>query len=97
MENRATYRITEKFYFYLSKGLDTDVALQKAKIDFIKTVEEKEKTLPWYWASLILTGKTEALPRDQSFPDYRIYAILLTAALLLLFLHKKYLNKKRTG
>ena len=35
VENESTYRNTELFYKYLSQGLPTDIALQKAKIEFM--------------------------------------------------------------
>jgi hypothetical protein len=37
-----------------------DVALQKAKLDFINA-STKEKKLPYYWAATVLTGKSNAI------------------------------------
>jgi len=54
------------FYQYLSKGLPIDVALQKAKIDFIKSASGERK-LPYYWAGPILTGKTDAMELQKSY------------------------------
>jgi len=60
VESESTYHITELFYKYLSKGQPTDIALQNAKLEYLKT-ESKEKTLPYYWAGHILTGKTQKI------------------------------------
>jgi CHAT domain-containing protein len=59
VDNKATYRITERFYKYLSGGEPTDIALQKAKLEFIS--DSKENSLPFYWAAAILSGRSEIL------------------------------------
>jgi CHAT domain-containing protein len=66
VENTSTYQITELFYQYLAKGLPIDVALQKAKIDFIQKAT-KEKQLPYYWAAPILTGRTDAIQLKKNY------------------------------
>ena len=60
VDNRSTYRLTELFYKWLSQGLPTDEALQKAKKEFIQTAGMGE-TLPNYWAAAILAGKTDSI------------------------------------
>ena len=59
------YRQTELFYNYLITGLPADVSLQKAKIEFIKK-SSKEKTLPYFWAATILTGKSEMVVEKKN-------------------------------
>lgn len=58
-DDRATYRLTELFYQKLAEGLPTDVALQEAKKDFVRSAPNDRQTLPYYWAGTILAGKTE--------------------------------------
>ena len=60
VDNLATYKLTELFYKYVSRGLPIDVALQKAKKEFIETGSTSEQ-LPYYWAAAVLTGKSEAI------------------------------------
>jgi CHAT domain-containing protein len=60
VDNESIYKLTELFYQWLSKGLPMDVALQKAKLDFINAAT-KEKKLPYYWAATVLTGKSNAI------------------------------------
>jgi hypothetical protein len=43
----------------LSDGEPTDIALQKAKLEFIS--DSKENSLPFYWAAAILSGRSEIL------------------------------------
>ncbi|HLA59328.1 MAG TPA: CHAT domain-containing protein, partial [Puia sp.] len=84
VENEATYTITELFYKYVSEGLSTDMALQKAKLDFIKS-SPRERRLPYYWAAPVLVGKTETLvtPGYSKFPlAWLIAGVILTGILL---------------
>lgn len=67
VDNKTTYRITELFYKNLAKGLPIDVALQKAKLEFIHSAT-KENQLPYFWAATILTGNSDALINKKVFP-----------------------------
>jgi CHAT domain-containing protein len=80
VENKSTYKLTELFYQYLADGLPVDVALQKAKLDFIKS-SGRDRQLPYYWAAPILTGRTEPITLNKSFAWIYIVAGLSLAAL----------------
>ena len=82
VDNESTYRITELFYEFLSDGLPTDEALQQAKLKFIKE-GSKVKGLPYYWASPILTGKTEIIKTKSVFLLWKVVLLLSIAGLLL--------------
>ncbi|MBE7170772.1 MAG: CHAT domain-containing protein [Williamsia sp.] len=75
VESGSTYRLTELFYKYLSQDLPIDIALQRAKKEFIQTGSRRDK-LPYHWAAAILMGRTEAIPfnRQQSPAPYFIVA-----------------------
>ncbi len=66
-DNRSTYRITELFYEYLSKGLPMDVALQSAKKEFMQS-SGRENKLPYYWAAPILVGQSGKIELPRHFP-----------------------------
>ncbi|HMH34907.1 MAG TPA: CHAT domain-containing protein, partial [Puia sp.] len=83
VENTSTYRLTELFYQYLTQALPTDIALQQAKIAFIRS-SPKQKTLPYYWAGTILAGKTEILVAKNG--TGWIYALLFAVATLAVLL-----------
>lgn len=55
-DEESIYAITERFHMYLSQGISKDSALQKAKLDFIRINTNNEKSLPYYWAGMIITG-----------------------------------------
>lgn len=65
VQNETTYRLTESFYKYVSKGEPLDVALQKAKLEFFQQ-DLQEKTLPTYWAAAIMMGNTEPINENGS-------------------------------
>ena len=68
VDNTSTYSLTELFYKHLVKGLPTDLALQKAKLEFLRTAS-KEKSMPCYWAAPVLIGKTDAIVvNNQKYP-----------------------------
>jgi CHAT domain-containing protein/tetratricopeptide (TPR) repeat protein len=66
VDNNTTYKINELFFKYMSLGIPTDVALQRAKMDFIKVSSKKDR-LPYYWAAVILAGTTNTIPFDNSY------------------------------
>ena len=66
VENASTYKLTELFYKYLTRGIPSDIALQKAKLEFLKT-STKEKSMPCYWAGAVLVGKADIIEFNESF------------------------------
>jgi CHAT domain-containing protein len=74
--DQSTYKITELFYKYLSKGMPLDVALQQAKKDF-RSLSSKEKTLPCYWAASILVGQTDSIPIQKPFPWIWVIGVMI--------------------
>jgi tetratricopeptide (TPR) repeat protein len=67
VQNDATYRLTDNFYSYLDQGLPKDVALQRAKQDWLASAPGATQ-LPNYWAGLILIGDTAPLGRPARWP-----------------------------
>ncbi len=78
VDNESTYRITELFYEGISNGLSTDISLQQAKLRFMETATG-EKSLPYYWAPAILTGKPEIIQTRSPFPVWTIYLLAALA------------------
>lgn len=62
VQNQATYQLTNLFYQYLDEGLPKDLALQRAKQEWLKTTEGINQ-LPNYWAGLIIVGDSTPLLR----------------------------------
>lgn len=83
VDNISTYSVTENFYKYLSEGLPFDVALQKAKLEFISSASGEYK-LPYYWAPAVLTGKTDSIEQNKkSFPWKPVLLITILAGIIL--------------
>ena len=72
VDNVSTYRLTELFYKHLAQNESIDVALQNAKLEFIKS-SSKEKSLPYFWAATILSGKTDAIKFKQQYISKSLY------------------------
>jgi len=92
VDNKSTYQITELFYKYLSRGLPIDIALQKAKLEFMEHAS-KENKLPYYWAASILAGKSDAIPRSREFPWKDIVVVIGLMGFTLLIWQKWGKNK----
>lgn len=75
VQNEATYELTDLFYSYLDHGLPKDVALQRAKQDWLNTAEG-ENRLPNYWAGLILVGDSKPLVHLSYSPWVGILSLL---------------------
>jgi hypothetical protein len=89
--------LTELFYKWLSEGLTTDVALQKAKLEFME-IASKEKSMPFYWAGPVLVGKTDLIELRE--PDTWKWIAFLAGVGLIIFwvgwewaIPKKWLKK----
>ncbi len=88
VENESTYRNTELFYKYLSQGLPTDIALQKAKIEFMNEASLGEKKLPYFWASSVLTGKVDIIKPAAPYSIVKWIALGVLLILIGLYLWK---------
>ena len=96
VENESTYRNTEFFYKYLSQGMPMDIALQKAKIEFINSASTEEEKLPYFWASSILIGKVNSInihARVSLVTWVAIGALVLFVGIYF----RKFLYKKRSS
>ncbi|MCY7356880.1 MAG: CHAT domain-containing protein, partial [Rudanella sp.] len=60
VDSRSTYTLTELFYAGLAAGLDKDIALQRAKQEWLRTASRSQQ-LPSTWAGLILIGDSQPL------------------------------------
>jgi CHAT domain-containing protein/tetratricopeptide (TPR) repeat protein len=75
VQNEATYELTDLFYQYLDQGLPKDIALQRAKTDWLKNAEGAG-ALPNYWAGLIIVGDPNPLLHLSYSPWVAILSVL---------------------
>lgn len=80
VENQATYTLNELFYRYIAQGETKDMALQKAKIEFLKS-QSGEKQLPTFWAAAVLVGDAEAV--NSSFKWWWILGVIGVVIILI--------------
>ena len=90
-DEQTIYAISEKFNEYLADGMKKDEALQKAKLDFIHA-NSSEKTLPYYWANMILIGNADAIHLQPN----HFGAYLWLAGLLLILIPAAFIIKKKS-
>jgi hypothetical protein len=74
--------------------LPKDIALQKAKMEFINSNNSKEKQLPYFWAGAILTGKVNIIKSGNSLPWKEITIGALLVVCIILF--ARYFTLKAT-
>ena len=91
INNRSTYAITESFYKYLSQGLEKDIALQQAKLEFIRNAEGAGK-LPFAWAAPVLIGDTSTLMFQN---DYKKTIMVLVSVIVLVAAVALYILQRR--
>jgi CHAT domain-containing protein len=93
VNNESTYQLTELMYKYLAEGFPKDVALQKAKLEFMKKAS-KERTLPYYWAAPVLVGTVDpVISGGGGYWKYVLGGTLLIAAIG----GGMYIRKRKTG
>jgi CHAT domain-containing protein len=85
VDDQSTYQLTEFFHKYLSEGFPADIALQKAKIEFLNT-NDAAKQLPYFWAAHILIGETNIIDKATFSKAINNYAIPTVSLALLLAL-----------
>jgi CHAT domain-containing protein len=94
VDNVATYQLTESFYKYLSKGVPLDVALQKAKLEFLNNALGENK-LPYYWAPAVLIGKTDSIELNKKSNQWKSFLFIAVLSGVILFGLSQYIRKKK--
>ncbi len=94
IDNKSTYRLTELFYGYLAKGMDKDIAMQKAKLQFMGTGSREDK-MPYFWAAAILVGKTDAVEFYATVDWGRILPLLGIVVIALVSVASRKIYKRR--
>jgi CHAT domain-containing protein len=97
LDDESARQIMTSFYVYLKAGKTKTDALRQAKLDFLDEII-LAKTHPRYWAGLMVAGDQRALEiKEDQFRKNIIYAALILTGLLmlLLFIRKRYLWKKK--
>lgn len=73
--------LSTTFHKYLRQGYNKDIALQKAKIEFINSSDGKKYNHPYFWANLILVGNRSAVFLKNNQIIYAIIFLVLAMEL----------------
>ena len=61
VNDETTAQLMPLYYQHLQTGINKHIALQRAKIDFLKKQEVKSKLHPIYWAAFVHLGEVKGL------------------------------------
>jgi CHAT domain-containing protein len=75
--DQSSATLMDRYYYYLSEGYATDIALQRSKIDFL-TFGDPVKGHPYYWTAYVNVGNPFEFPVRRSY--WYLWLILLVAA-----------------
>jgi len=72
------------FCNYVAQKLPLDVALQKAKLQLLSG----ENKLPYFWASSVLSGKTDVIELKEQSSIFKIFGFIALTVLVVLLIVK---------
>lgn len=90
VNDASTSKLMSNYYTILAQGKPKDVALQKAKVTFIRQNKDNALSHPYYWSGFILSGNSDSLETTWS---WIWLTIPITLLLILTFLYRKKLVK----
>jgi CHAT domain-containing protein len=89
-DDHSTAEIIKLFYKYLEEGDNKSIALQRAKLEFIRNNPLFRN--PVYWSHIVLTGDTQALYKKKQPLIWAVFAI--SCGTILFFSIRKRKEKK---
>jgi len=95
VQDKSGYNIMTKYYRNLTSGDDKDVALQKAKLEFLNDSPDYS-THPFYWSAYIVTGDTQPI-KSNKLPAYISLIVGMVVVIFMLVLIMIIRHKKRSG
>lgn len=92
VNDKSTSQIMKSFYTHLKNGETKAVALNNAKLDYLKNASVSEIS-PYYWSSFILVGDGEGvLYGSYSATTLTVVTVLIIIIMVFYIFHKKYKN-----
>ena len=88
VDDKATQQLINAFFTFLKEGYPKDLALQKAKHNFIER-NPQLNAHPFYWASFNLIGNTNPIGLKNKNKNWWVIPSLLMASMILLWLRKR--------
>lgn len=91
IEDQASGKIMEKFYFNLKGKQAKDVSLRKAKLDYLAE-QDHQFAHPYFWAGIISVGDNSALKKRSLSPFWALGLVFVSLFFVFIF-RKTYLLK----
>ena len=73
VDDRATSRLMELFYGFLSQGNSVSEAIRQAKLQYIKDSDDSRLANHYYWAAFIPLGDTKPVIKKNNYFCHLIY------------------------
>ncbi len=89
INDASSAALMSDFYKNLSKGQPKDLALQQAKLTFVKQNKDNALSHPYYWSAFVISGNTEPLTSTH-------YWLWIIAGILLIVILGILLKKKNS-
>jgi CHAT domain-containing protein/tetratricopeptide (TPR) repeat protein len=86
LEDKSGLEIMKSFYAYFSKSKASDIALRKAKLDYLNNAD-KLKSHPYFWSTYVMIGNPVSLRNRMIY--FVIVVLVLVVLIVLFFRHKK--------
>lgn len=83
IDEQSSAQILEYFYQFLNKGFTKDVALQQAKLAYLKNAQGR-MLAPDYWAGMVIMGDISAVKANRPSFIFWISMAVLSVSLILL-------------
>lgn len=84
INDASTSQIMDNFYKHLADGKSKDVALQNAKLDFLKENKQNPLTHPYFWSGFVIAGDTTPVVEKKSIWIWIVGGLFLLVLLGLL-------------
>jgi CHAT domain-containing protein len=81
--DRSSAELMDRYYYYLSQGYPTDIALQRSKKDYL-IYGDPVKAHPYYWAGYVNVGNPFEFPKRNNF--WYLWIISIVAGVGLLYM-----------
>ncbi|PKP29615.1 MAG: hypothetical protein CVU00_14760 [Bacteroidetes bacterium HGW-Bacteroidetes-17] len=88
VDDKSGADIMTAFYSHLKDGLSKDVALQKAKLDYLSTASQL-RAYPYFWSAYVNIGNSKPLQESNTFNYLLVLGLLVISGLVLFFLKRK--------
>ena len=93
-DDKSTAAIMNNYYKELNSGQDREVALQKAKLDFLNEADAL-KSHPAFWAAFVLIGDAKPLVIDKYSFDWVFWVVFGLGVLALILIYWSYRGASR--